>query len=279
MKLFDKIAIIGVGLIGGSLGMAIKKKGLAREVIGIVRRKKTIIEAIKRGAIDKGTRDLTAIKEADLIILATPVNTIINLLPKVTRLAKKGAIISDVGSTKEEIFKKVNNLFKKKSIDFVGTHPLAGIEKKGIIFAKSELFQGTLCILTCLKNTKPRTIKKLKRLWQKIGTRVIFLDPQEHDLILAFVSHLPHIAAFSLINTIPKEYFNFASTGLKDTTRIAASDPLIWRDICLTNRDALLKAIKEFQKTLEKFKYLIRKKNSKGLKDILEKAKLKRDGL
>lgn len=273
MKLFNRVAIVGVGLIGGSVALAIKKKRLANEVIGISRHKKTLLKALKSRAIDKGSKDLSIIKDADLVILATPVSTILNLAPAICKIVRPDCIVSDVGSTKQRIVSKLDKIFPH----YVGSHPLAGSEKRGITNAHPDIFEGSLCILTPTKNTNPKAQGKIKRLWRQLGAKVFFLTPITHDKILSFVSHLPHIIAFSLIGIIPKKYLGFASTGLKDATRIAASDSQLWLDIFLSNQKNMLKTIGLFQENLSRIKSAIHKKDKKLLSKILKEAKNKRD--
>lgn len=273
MRLFNKVAIVGVGLIGGSLAGAIKKKRLTREIIGVSRHRKTLLLAKKNRVIDRGSQDIRLIKDADLVILATPVSTILNLAPKITRLIKKDCIVTDVGSTKQEIVSKLTSIFPK----YVGSHPLTGSEKQGLVNANPDIFKDSICILTHLKNTDEGAQKKIKRLWSALGARVVFLAPATHDKILSFVSHLPHIAAFSLIATIPQQYLPLASTGLKDTTRIAASGSQLWCDVFLSNQKNMIKAIELFQNNLSRIKSAIIHKDKRVLSLILKAAKRKRD--
>ena len=273
--MFNKVAIVGTGLIGGSIALAIKKKRLAKVVVGVSRHKKTLLLAKKIMAIDKGSQELNIIKDADLVILATPVDTIINLAPKISALVKKDCIVSDVGSTKREIVSKLERIFPR----YIGSHPLAGSEKRGVVNANPSIIKGSLCILTPTKNTDKEALEKIKRLWSELGARVAFLAPDAHDKILSFVSHLPHLVAFSLIDIIPKEYLRLASSGLKDTTRIAASDSEIWCDIFLSNKKNILKSIGLFQNNLSRIKSAIQRKDKKLLNKIIKEAKKKRNSL
>ena len=272
MKLFNKVAIIGVGLIGGSIALAIKKKRLAGEIVGVSRHKKTLLLARKSGAIDRGSQDINIIRDADLLILATPVSTILNLAPAIRKIISSICIVSDVGSTKQEIVSKLGKIFPR----YVGSHPLAGSEKRGIINADSFIFKDSLCILTPTKNTDKEALGKVKRLWAKLGAKVIFLAPATHDKLLSHLSHLPHVVAFSLIESIPKRYLRFAPSSLRDTTRIALSDSRLWVDIFLSNQKNMLKSIEEFQRNLSKIKYAIRKKDKKLLSSILKQAQKRR---
>ncbi|MFA5311015.1 MAG: prephenate dehydrogenase/arogenate dehydrogenase family protein [Candidatus Omnitrophota bacterium] len=276
MPLFNKVAIIGVGLIGGSLGLDIKKRGLAREVVGISRHKKSILLALKKKAIDRGSLSLSIIKGADLVILATPVKAIINLRESIIKYISKGCIITDVGSTKGAIGNSLEGIFP----NYVGSHPLAGSEKRGIANASLGIFDGSLCVLTLGRNkVSSASLKKIKAMWNKLGAKTIMLTSREHDKYLAFSSHLPHISAYSLIDSIPRKALRFSAGGLKDTTRIAASDPLLWSDILLTNRDNLLKAINSFEHSLKKIKSAVKANDARSLRKILSQSKIKRDSM
>ena len=275
MKIFNKVAIIGTGLIGGSIALAIKNRKLANEVIGVSRKKRNLLLARRRGAIDKGSQELGIIKEADLVILATPVNAILELAPKISKIVKKDCLITDVGSTKEKIVLNLEKIFP----NFVGSHPLAGSEKRSIAYADPKILEKSICILTPTKNTNKKALNKIRLLWSKVGARTILLTPQAHDKILSFVSHLPHIAAFSLIGVVPGQYLKFASTGLKDTTRVAASDSELWAEIFLSNQKNILKAIELLENNLKRIKRAIRKNDKKRLSLILNEGKIKRETL
>jgi len=273
MRLFNKVAIIGTGLIGGSMALAIKKKCLAHQIIGVSRHKNTLIWGKKSHIIDKGSQNLSIIQDADLVVLATPVNTILKLADIILKFIRKDSIVTDVGSTKKEIVSKLSKIFP----NYVGSHPLAGSEKRGLTNASTDIFKNSLCILTPTKNTTPKALKKIKNLWNKLGARVIFLSPDTHDRILSFVSHLPHVIAFSLIDIVPDKYLRFGATGLKDTTRIALSDSRVWVDIFLSNRENMLKSIESFQNNLSRIKSAINKRDERTLIKILKKAKGKRE--
>jgi len=275
MVLFNQAAIVGTGLIGGSIGMALKKNHICRKVLGVSFHKKSIGLAKRKKAIDCGSQNLQIIKDADLVILATPVEQILKLAPQIAGIIKKDCIMIDVGSTKEGIVAKLEKIFP----NYIGTHPLAGSEKRGILNARDDLFKNSLCLLTPTRNTAVFVRKKIEELWLHLGARVFFLSPDKHDEALSFISHLPHIAAFALISVIPGKFLNFASSGLKDTTRIAASDNELWADIFLNNQKNLLRAIDEFQAKTSLIKQAIKKKNKKLLNKILAEAKSKREAL
>lgn len=272
MKLFKKVAIVGTGLIGGSLALDIKKKKLADCVVGVSRCQDSLNKAKKMHAIDQGSLDLGILRGSDLVVLATPVSSILNLAPKISKIIDKKCIVIDVGSTKEEISNRLSRLFP----GYVGTHPLAGSEKRSVTNAKPGLFKGSLCILTPTVKTNKKALDKVIQLWLNIGAKTVDLLPCEHDLALSFVSHLPHIAAFSLINSIPKEFMGFASGGLKDTTRIASSDSGIWADIFLSNSTNVMKAVSLLSRNISELKDSISRKNRKKLIKILEAARAKR---
>lgn len=271
-KLFNNVAIIGVGLIGGSMALGIKKKGLASRIIGVSRHKSTLIWANKNRVIDKGSQDLRIIQDADLVILATPVNTILNLADLISKFIKEDCVVCDVGSTKAEIVSKLSNIFP----NYVGSHPLSGSEKRGIQNASADIFKNSVCILTPTNNTNPMALNKIRRMWRELGARVVLLPPDKHDRILSFVSHLPHIVAFSLIGIIPDEYLRFGSSGLKDATRIALSDSQLWTDIFLSNKKYVMKAIGLLHGNLSQIESAIRKRDRKLLTRTLREAKEKR---
>ncbi|MDD5246594.1 MAG: prephenate dehydrogenase [Candidatus Omnitrophica bacterium] len=271
MKSFKKVVIIGVGLIGGSLALAIKKKKIAYKIVGVSRHKSTLLLAKKRGVIDEGSQDIRIADGADLVILATPIETMLKLAVPLSKIIDKDCLVADVGSTKEEVVKKMEKVFA----NFIGTHPLAGSEKRGVANARADIFSGSLCVLTPTARTCPQAKKRIKALWQLLGARVTSLSPRAHDKIIAFVSHLPHIVSFSLIGSVPKNFLGFSASGLKDTTRIASSDSSIWTSILLSNHFCL-PAIEAFQKHLSEIKKAVKNKDKAALDHILRRAKDKR---
>ncbi len=277
--LFDKVTIVGVGLMGGSLGLAIKKNKLARKVVGLSHRQTSLNKALKMGAIDEGLVDVAqAIKGADLVILATPVDWIIKMLPMINPHLKRTCIITDVGGTKTEILAAAQNVLSNPA-NFIGSHPLAGSEKKGVDFAVEDLLQGAQCIMTPTKNTNQAAKDKVKTLWTKIGCNVKAMTAEEHDEILAFVSHMPHLVAYSMIESIPDQFMAYAPRGLKDTTRIAGSDPELWKDVCLTNSRYVIKSIDSIVKSLSLIRKSIIDRDDKTLVDHFTKSKAKRESL
>ncbi len=274
---FKKVAIIGMGLIGGSIGKALLKRGLADEVIGVCRRQSSLDRAIKEKTLTKGFVDNyeEALPGAELIFLATPVHTIKEVMDKIGNITGPDTIVTDVGSTKGEIVEYAKK-FKDK-FSFVGGHPLAGSEKSGVEYADSDLFEGSLCILTKGEDTRKGDLEKTRQLWESLGAVVNVISPEEHDRILSFTSHLPHVLAFCLAGVQEKDWMKFASTGFKDTTRVASSDPMLWADIFMDNRENVLKAIERLKEELELIGRDIKEGHKEDLIEKLNKYKQIRD--
>ncbi len=274
MKKLKKISIIGVGLLGGSIGMAVKKKNLAEKVVGFFRHKKKIEAALQANAIDMATLDFDeAIKDSDLIILSSPVSDILARLKQIKKTAFKDTLITDTGSTKEKIVKEADGL------NFIGSHPLAGSEQSGLQFASPGLFSGSICILTPNNNKNKTSVKRITEFWNELGCQTITMLPKSHDRILAFTSHLPHAIAFSLIKSIPQKMLKCSAGGIKDTTRIALSNPDIWLDIFLSNRDCVLRSIGALEKSLAEFKNALKAKDRQKLLSFLKTAQNKRKNI
>ncbi|MDD5454492.1 MAG: prephenate dehydrogenase [Candidatus Ratteibacteria bacterium] len=277
--LFKKIAIIGVGLIGGSIGLAVKKRKLADRVIGIGRSELSLQKALKKKAVDEISLDKSKVKNADLIILAAPVHKIPPLIKELLPYFKKGTIITDVGSTKQEIIEGLDK-FLSPGVSFIGGHPLAGSEKNSVEFANADLFEKSICFLVPFKSTQ-KTLKKLKKFWEKLGACPIVISAEEHDFLVAGISHLPHIVAVALVNSLAgvnwrgKNITEFAGQGWKDTTRISGGLPEIWMDIFSSNADKLKIFVKKFDKQWKDIRDSLLKKDFKKLKIILEKAQRK----
>lgn len=275
MTMFNKAVIIGTGLIGGSLGLDLKKKHLVGQITGLSRRKKNAYLSMRIGAIDRASTSLDAVKHADLVILATPIEAIIDIGLKIAKKIKKDCIVIDVGSSKENIVSALSRFIP----NFIGCHPLAGSEKRGVASLQAGIFSGSICVITPNAKTNNNALNKIKLLWRKLGSQVIILTPKRHDQILALTSHLPHAAAFSLINAIPDKFLSLGSGGLKDSTRIAASDTDLWSQIFLSNRGNLLDALSSFQTELNALKLALKNNNKKLLTKILAVAKEKREKL
>jgi prephenate dehydrogenase len=279
MRRFRKITIIGVGLIGGSIGLAVKRRKLAREVMGVFRRPSTLRRALRCKAIDRGTLDIAdGVKDADLIIVASPVLTIPAIARKAMRHAKKGALITDVGSSKGWIVREIER-FSVRPTDarFVGSHPMAGSEHAGVEFARSNLMEGAPCIVTKTARTDGGALKKTAAFWRSLGARVDVMKPEEHDRAVALVSHLPHIVAFGLAGAVPERHLKYGAEGFRDTTRVASSDPKLWADIFISNRREILRSGKAFEKYYRLILGEIAAGRYKTVVELLAKAKARRD--
>ncbi len=279
--LFNQVGLIGVGLIGGSLGLAIRRKKLACRVIGFGRNKHNLVWAIQNGLIDDKACSLHKMAgECDLLVLSTPVQTIQNFLPLLARWAKPGTIIMDVGSTKEQIVKTADRLIKKP-LFFIGAHPMAGKEMGGAKEAQDNLFEGTTCILTPSSNNAAGPLGRIKELWQRVGCNVVIEDPHKHDRFVAAVSHLPQMSSYALMTAVsrlvPRQKIPIiAGSGFRDTTRLAGSPADMWVDICETNHFFLSRALKNYQKELTFLENAIRKKKRGELKKYFKRARKKK---
>jgi prephenate dehydrogenase len=286
--LFQQVTIIGVGLLGGSLGLVLKEQGLAKTVVGIGRRQVNLELALQVGAIDRlASEPYEAVRDSDLIVLATPVDTYVSHVQRWGQHVPSGAIVSDVGSVKGQLVFDVEAALPPTAC-FVGAHPIAGKEKSGVAHATSKLFDGARCIVTPTPHTNADALTKIRCLWEKAGSTVLSMDPMVHDWVLGAVSHLPHIAAFSLMHALQElqektpealSLLDFSGGGLRDTTRIAASSPEMWRDICLANRENLLPMVDQYITQLQAFKQLLNEQDGSGLTQNIEQAKMLREGL
>ena len=275
----NRICIVGVGLLGGSLGADIRKRKLAKEVVGVVRREESIEESLKLGVVDKATLDLVeGVKDSDMVILATPISIMPQKAKELAGSINNETIVIDIASVKGKL---VDELEKILGNNYVGTHPMAGSEKRGVSGFKLGLFEGAKCIITPTKNTRPKFLKIVKEFWDNLGAVTLVLSPKEHDKLVAFISHLPHIVASSLVNNITDipEALTCVGTGFKDSTRIAGSPPSLWKEICEWNKDEILFSIKKFEKELSEMKSLLKKGSWDNFSSKLQNAKDVRDKL
>ena len=285
---FKQVAIIGVGLIGGSLGMILRRKALADHVVGVGRRVENLKTAVALGAIDRYVADpQEGVRGADLVVLATPVDTYERHLQEWAHCLAPGAIVSDVGSVKGTLVER-SEAAMPAGVHFVGAHPIAGKEKTGVAAGSEQLFKGARCILTPTTRTDPTAFDRVRQLWEEAGSIVLTMDPHLHDQILGAVSHLPHVAAFALMNALAElrdqqvpslDLAGHSGGGLRDTTRIAASSPEMWRDIFLWNRDNVVSYIDRYTRALEELKQLIKAGDAAGIEKLLERAKGEREKL
>ncbi len=274
---WKKIGIVGLGLIGSSLAWALKKTGQVGEVCGVDINEETLEYAARKGIIDSGSKELEdAVKHSEVVVVATYVSTIPTIARTVSSLASEGTIVTDVGSVKGRIVKEVEG-FLPQHLYFVGGHPIAGTERSGVEAADSGLFRGKRCILTPTPKTNPEALAKVKNLWESVGSRVFSMDVETHDRVFAFVSHLPHVVSYALLNSIASQeesenMLEFAGGGLRDYTRVGASSPSMWGEIFLSNKENVLTTIKEFKKALGVIERMVEGEDLKGLTDELRIA-------
>ena len=278
-----KITLVGVGLLGGSLGLAIKKKGLADKVDAYVRRVASVAECSRIGAVDHATRDLGhAVEGADLVILCTPIAQMRALTAQMQSALKPGAIVTDVGSVKGTVVQELEPLIAQAGGHFVGSHPMAGAEKMGVSAARADLFESAVCIVTPTPQSRSSAVQQLEEFWRRVGCRPIRLTPEVHDELVSRSSHLPHVVAAGLANYVlspmhPKEQALLCAQGFRDTTRIASGSPEMWRDIALANRKNLVRVLGVFIEDLREFQIALDQGDSGSIAEFLEKAKQRRD--
>ncbi|MBI5970800.1 MAG: prephenate dehydrogenase/arogenate dehydrogenase family protein [Deltaproteobacteria bacterium] len=283
---FEKAAIIGVGLIGGSLAMIMKQKGIAGHITGVGRGKENLNTAKRLGLVDECTLEAAeGVKDADLVIAAVPVLKIEAVIKAAAPHLKKGCIVTDVGSVKQAIVDIVEPLMPE-GVHFVPGHPIAGKEVSGAACADADLFVGKRCVLTPTENTDKGALAKIRTLWQEAGSEVVIMDAESHDWILAATSHLPHVVAYMLVNTVSEvggsgrkgmDIFKLSAGGFRDTTRIASSPAEMWSDICGMNKRALSEIMENFQKRLDVMKRLIQSNDITGINKEFARAKSFRD--
>lgn len=282
--LFQRAAIIGVGLIGGSLGWALRHHGVAAEVVGVEPDPATLERARQRGLIDRGETDpATAAAGADLVVLAVPVGSFGRVLETVRPALAPQALVTDVGSVKGTVQAEAERLLGPDAA-FVGGHPIAGTADSGVEAALGDLFRGALCVLTPAQTTPAEAVARLTRVWEAVGSEVVTMEPAQHDRVLAATSHLPHMLAYALIQTfgaLPERELleRFAAGGFRDLTRIAGSDALMWRDIALANREALLAMIDAFEQRLGSLRAAIEAGDDEALEAFFREARAIRRGL
>jgi len=283
--MIERLCIIGVGLIGGSFALALRQAGLVKHITGCGRNKANLQKALDLGIIDDYSQDIKqAAKDADLIFIATPVGSFKPVLTELKDVLKADAIITDGGSTKVSVIKAAKEVFGEIPPNFVPGHPIAGTENSGAEASFATLYQDHRVILTPQKETSPEALKIVTQCWQAAGADVVQMEAQHHDLVLAATSHLPHLLAFSLVNTLTtldekQEIFANAAGGFKDFTRIASSDPAMWQDICLANKDALLQHLDHFSADLQQLRTALQDSDANYLHTVFNRAKQSRDDL
>ena len=279
--MINKITIIGVGLIGGSLAKAIKENNLAKVVFGFGRDSNRLEEAQKANVIDQFSTNLNdAINNSDIVIIATPVGCFQEILSEIKPFLTSKIVISDVGSTKTNIASIVSQTLGDYSNYFIPAHPIAGKEKSGFEASESNLFNNRKVIITPLETSSPDSINLIQKMWEGTGADVDFMSPESHDELLGMTSHLPHMLAFSLVNYLISKNPSasiYAAGGFKDFSRIASGDAVMWRDICIQNKDQIISHIKGYQKTLNSLVDAIENENSDELDLLFTSAKKTRD--
>ena len=277
---FEKVCILGLGLIGGSIGLAIKRSNISNQITGYARSNSTLERAIDLGLVDSVRDNLKdAVSNSDLVILATPLSTFRELVEEMSPFLKKGCIITDTGSAKLTVIEDLKDILPN-GVEFVPGHPIAGTEESGPDAGFAELFDNRWCILTPTEDNSSNAVDLVKGFWESIGSKVEIMDPMHHDKVLAITSHIPHLIAFNIVgtannlaNVTEKEVVKYSAGGFRDFTRIAASDPKMWSDIFTYNSDAVLEMLDLFSNDLAKLKAAVIKKDSDLLFSNFEKTR------
>ena len=278
-----RLAIIGVGLIGGSFALALKQAKAVSRVVGVGRDPANLRLALERGAIDSIASDAAAAaRDSDLILVATPVAQFPKILGAIAPDLDAETVVTDAGSTKRDVVAAARKALGKKISQFVPAHPIAGAEKSGVAAASADLFRGKRVVLTPLAENPAGTISKIEQAWSACGARITRMDADEHDAVLAAVSHLPHLLAFALVHDVARrdnsaQLFSFAAGGFRDFTRIASSHPEMWRDICIANRDRLLDELQSYSNELGAVQKLLAAGDGAGLEKLFASARAARN--
>ena len=277
---FDRVALIGLGLIGSSLGHAMKRGGLAKHVAGHARSEATRKRALEIGFIDSAHETAAeAVKDADLVVVCTPVGALGQVAAEIEPHLKKGAILTDVGSVKLAVIRDMGP-YVPEGVHFIPGHPIAGTEESGPDAGFPELFDGRWCILTPVPGTDKDAVEKLSAFWTECGSKVDVMEPKHHDMVLAIVSHLPHIIAYNIVGTASdletvtqSEVIKYSASGFRDFTRLAASDPTMWRDVCLNNKEPILEMLARFSEDLTALQRAIRWGDGDQLFDLFTRTR------
>ncbi|MDA8892417.1 prephenate/arogenate dehydrogenase family protein [Hyphomicrobiales bacterium] len=285
-NVFNKVCIIGLGLIGGSIGLSLKRLNSSSQVVGYAKTKSTLKRAVERGLVDKVEENLiNAVNDADFVILATPLSMFKSIIGEISPFLKEGCIISDTGSAKLSVIKELKNIIPG-NIEFVPGHPIAGTEESGPDSGFAELFDNRWCILTPTEDNTSNAIHLVKKFWESLGSKVEIMEPSHHDKVLAITSHIPHLIAFNIVgtannlaNVTEKEVVKYSAGGFRDFTRIAASDPKMWSDIFTYNSEAVLEMLELFSNDLAKLKDAVKKKDSDLLFSNFEKTRAVRKNI
>lgn len=281
----DKLAVVGVGLIGGSLALALKEAGAVGHVVGIGRGLPNLETALRLGVVDSFTQDLAeGVADADVIFLATPVQALGAVAEQAMPYLKSGAILTDGGSVKQAVIDAIEPHLRQ-DIQFVPGHPIAGTENSGAEAAFATLYRQRRCILTPTARTSVEALECMSRMWQLVGSQVVVMDVDKHDRVLAAISHLPHMVAYALVNAVGaydrynENILEYSAGGFRDFTRIASSDPTMWRDIALTNREALIEMMEQFETFFAELKEDVALGSGERLFEFFRRSKQSRDGI
>ena len=282
--MFNQLGVIGCGLMGGSFALALKRAGLVKRVIGYSKSPSTTERARKLGVIDTVAESaLLAVSGSDIVLIAVPVAATEATFKAIRHLIEPGVLVMDVGSTKREVVDAARRVLKERIESFVPAHPVAGKEASGIDHADATLYSGRQVILTPLPQTSPAMLQKATDAWAAVGAQVLRMTPENHDAAFAAVSHLPHMLAFAYFNSVARQpagrdYLSLAGPGFRDFTRIAASDPAVWRDILMSNREEILKQSQRFRHALDAMDHAMKSGNVEALEDMIRGASVARGG-
>jgi prephenate dehydrogenase len=282
--MFNQLGVIGCGLMGGSFALALKRAGLVNRVIGYSKSPSTTEKAKKLGVIDIAAESaLLAVSGSDIVLIAVPVAATEATFRAIRHLVEPGVLVMDVGSTKRDVVDAARRVLKERIASFVPAHPIAGKEAGGVSHADASLYNGRQVILTPLPSTNADLLQKATDVWAAIGSQVLRMTPENHDAAFAAVSHLPHVLAFVYFNSIAgqpagRDFLSLAGPGFRDFTRIAASDPLVWRDVLMSNREEVLKQSERFRRELEALESALKHGNADALEDQIRRASEGRSG-
>ena len=279
MRRFETVTIVGVGLIGGSIGMALRGARLAEKVVGVGRRQASLRAARHAGAVDHTTIDLAkGVAEAELVVVCSPVEQVVGHVREAAENCPEGTLLTDAGSAKRSIVEALDGQLPR-GCRFLGGHPLAGSEKAGPANARADLFEGKLAVLTPTAATRAEDYDTLEQFWSNLGSVVVRMSAVEHDRTMGLTSHLPHAVAVALASSLPEEFFRLTGSGFRDTSRLAAGDPALWEQVFALNRDNVVQALERFGRHLGALTNAIREDDRIALEEILNRAKKTRDAL
>ena len=267
----NRLSVLGLGLLGGSIGLAVRQRVKDCQVVGYAHRDETLQAALQCGAVQSGSTDLKAcVRDADLVIICTPVGMLNQVLDEIAPVLSAGAVVTDVGSTKRSVVSHADRAMRGSNAHFVGSHPMAGSEKRGVQFAQADLFCNATCIVTPGESTDPNALRSVELFWEMLGMRLVRMSPEEHDRRICDVSHLPHAVAAALVAIQEERSLRLAGRGFSDMTRIASGDGGLWRDIFQDNRDNLKQSIQRLRGSLDELLQLVESGESERLRNWLD---------